>query len=213
MFFYKDNMLYQSRLYPADSSEPMDQYRNLVQKAMALCLGQPNLWKLITKRDELKDYCESARAPAISRLQILRKRVAPEICRHYGYFVIGAPSLCVCCGQTFKSGWLKAAARKPVVCRDCEETVPIWDARYIDGAYHCRACLHICAVCGHAVNGTMYPAFDQRGNMMETARAVMRRLWSRARPAVSAMFVRSSGTSSVREWLFPCRQEVRRHDL
>ncbi|MCM1488871.1 MAG: hypothetical protein NC203_10950, partial [Firmicutes bacterium] len=102
MFFYKDNMLYQSRLYPADSSEPMDQYRNLVQKAIALCLGQPNLWKLITKRDELDDYCETAEGGRqypdynyYGNVSLLKSA------GHYGHFVIGAPSLCVCCGEPY----------------------------------------------------------------------------------------------------------------
>ncbi len=168
MFFYKDNMLYQSRLYPADSSEPMDQYRNLVQKAMALCLGQPNLWKLITKRDELNDYCESAEGSRQYPDYNYHGNVSLlKSADHYGHFVIGAPSLCVCCGQPFKTGRLKCGCPETVVCKDCGETVPIRDTRYIDGAYHCRACLHICAVCGHAVNGAMYPAYDRRGNMVE----------------------------------------------
>lgn len=168
MFFYKDNMLYQSRLYPTDSFEPMDQYRNLVQKAIALCLRQPNLWKLITKRDELNDYCESAEGSRQYPDYNFHGNVSLlKSADHYGHFVIGAPSLCVCCGQPFKSGKLKCGCPETVVCKDCGETIPIRDARYIDGAYHCRACLHICAVCGHATNGTMYPAFDRRGNMVE----------------------------------------------
>lgn len=59
MFFYQDNMLFQSRLYPSDQDGLMEQYRGLVQKAIATCLGVPNLWTLKVKHDELREYLET----------------------------------------------------------------------------------------------------------------------------------------------------------
>ena len=54
MFFYSNNMLFQSRLYPGDSGEELgEQFRSLVQKAISACLGVPDLWTLKVKQDEL----------------------------------------------------------------------------------------------------------------------------------------------------------------
>ena len=47
------------------------------------------------------------------------------------------------------------------------QTVSMHNARYIEGAYHCNACLHICAVCGEMIHETMYPAYDRRGRLVE----------------------------------------------
>ena len=59
MFFYKDQTLFQSRLYPSDLSEQMDLYRSIVQKAIAACLGVPNRWVLKKKREDVKECCTS----------------------------------------------------------------------------------------------------------------------------------------------------------
>ena len=168
MFFYKDGMLFQSRLYPSDLSEPMDLYRSIVQKAVAACLGLPNRWLLKKKREDIKDYCSSYEGSRqypdynyhgnVSLLKAI-----PE----HSHFVIGRPSLCVCCGHPYRTGHLKCSCEDVVVCRDCGQTVSQKNARYIDGVYHCNACLHVCAVCGTITNGTMYPAFDRHGRTVE----------------------------------------------
>ena len=54
-----------------------------------------------------------------------------------------------------------------VVCQDCCLTVPKRQARYIENAYHCNACMHVCGCCGQAVRDTMYPAYDRRGRLIE----------------------------------------------
>lgn len=85
----------------------------------------------------------------------------------YSHFVIGRPSLCVCCGRAYRSGYLKCNCEDVVVCKDCGQTVSMRNARYIDGAYYCNACLHICGVCGGMIQGTMYPAYDRHGHLVE----------------------------------------------
>lgn len=168
MFFYQDGMLFQSRLYPSDLSEPMDLYRNVVQKAISVCLGVPNRWVLKRKREEVNTYCSSGEGSRqypdynyhgnISLLKAVPK---------YGHFTVGKPSLCVCCGNPCRNGYLKCQCEDVVVCKDCGQTVPKRNARYIEGAFHCNACLHICGVCGQMVQGTMYPAYDRHGHMLE----------------------------------------------
>lgn len=168
MFFYKDGMLFQSRLYPSDLSEPMDLYRNIVQKAIAVCLNVPNRWLLKKKREDVNTYCSSYEGSRqypdynyhgnVSLLKAI-----PE----HSHFVIGRPSLCVCCGRAYRSGYLKCNCEDVVVCKDCGQTVSMRNARYIDGAYYCNACLHICGVCGGMIQGTMYPAYDRHGHLVE----------------------------------------------
>lgn len=85
---------------------------------------------------------------------------------HYGVLHIGHPSLCVCCGKPYKYGHLKCSCDDLVVCKDCGITVPERSAHYIDNVWHCQACVHICASCGHQVTETMYPAFNRRGELV-----------------------------------------------
>lgn len=176
MFFYQDGMLFQSRLYPSDLSEPMDLYRNVVQKALSVCLGVPNRWVLKRKREEVNTYCSSGEGSRqypdynyhgnVSLLKAVPK---------YGHFTVGKPSLCVCCGNPYRNGYLKCQCEDVVVCKDCGQTVPKRNARYIEDAYHCNACLHICGVCGQMVQGTMYPAYDRQGHMLEICEACYQR--------------------------------------
>ncbi len=169
MFFYQDNMLFQSRLYPDDSEETMKQNRSIVQKVISTCLGVPNIWKLKTKRDELSECVESAEGSAQypdynyqGNLSFLK---GSEI--RYK-FIIGAKPICVCCGAKKNlQRTLKCSCAEQVVCQDCGRTLPREQTRYVDGAFHCSACLHICAVCGNVIHDTMYPAFDRHGNAVE----------------------------------------------
>lgn len=167
MFFYRDNMLFQSRLYPSDQDELMEQYRGLVQKAIALCLDKPNLWLLKADHEELLKYLETVKGSRQypdynyqGNLSVL-KGTQPE-----GVFHIGHPALCVCCGKPFKSGYLKCDCDNYVVCKDCGMTVSESSANYIDNAWYCKACLHSCVSCGRQVTGTMYPAYNQCGNLV-----------------------------------------------
>lgn len=175
MFFYKDQTLFQSRLYPSDLSEQMDLYRSIVQKAIATCLGVPNRWVLKKKREDVNECCTSGEGSRqypdynyYGNLSMLKTAAAPS------HFVIGGPSLCVCCGQAYHSGHLKCRCEDTVVCKDCGNTVPKQNARYIEGVYHCYACLHICGSCGEMIHGTMYPAYDRRGRLVEICEACYR---------------------------------------
>lgn len=175
MFFYKDQTLFQSRLYPSDLSEQMDLYRSIVQKAIATCLGVPNRWVLKKKREDVNECCTSGEGSRqypdynyYGNLSMLKTAAAPS------HFVIGGPSFCVCCGQAYHSGHLKCRCEDTVVCMDCGNTVPKQNARYVEGTYHCHACLHICGSCGEMIHGTMYPAYDRRGRLVELCESCYR---------------------------------------
>ena len=175
MFFYKDQTLFQSRLYPSDLSEQMDLYRSIVQKAIAACLGVPNRWVLKKKREDVNECCTSGEGSRqypdynyYGNLSMLKTAAVPS------HFVIGGPSFCVCCGQAYHSGHLKCRCEDTVVCMDCGNTVPKQNARYVEGTYHCHACLHICGSCGEMMHGTMYPAYDRRGRLVEICESCYR---------------------------------------
>ncbi len=170
MYFYKNHALFQSRMYPSDANDLMNQYRGIVQKVIATCLRVPNLWSLKKERSEIEAHIDSARG----------SMQYPDY-NHYGNFsvlkneelrgilFVGSSPLCVSCGRriTTRSSALKCSCRDMVVCRECDDTIPVENAQYIDGSYHCKKCLHICAVCNQPSFGEMFPAYDSRGHMLQ----------------------------------------------
>jgi len=168
VFCYTDNLLLQSRLYPNDNNEQCEQYRGLVQKAIADCLGAPNLWTMKAKPNETEGFFTTVKnSRQYADYDYYRRISLLKGTEQYGHLHIGHPSLCVCCGQPFCNGTLKCNCENLVVCADCGQTVPASNSRYSDGAYYCNACLHICAACHQTVHTDMYPAFNQNGRLVE----------------------------------------------
>lgn len=174
MFFYKEHRLFQSRLYPDEQADLSKQYRNLVQKAIAACLGEPNSWKLITDREKLNACCVTVTGSSqyhdysyYGNLSLL-KSAEGQVPGNDVRLEIGAPTLCVCCGTPYQdSTALSCGRERVVVCKECGRTVEKSNARYADGAFYCHSCLHICAVCGETVRGAIYPAYNRRGQLVE----------------------------------------------
>ncbi len=172
LFFFKDNLLFQSRLYPQNYYEPMEQYRSLVQKTISACLGVPNLWTFHEKRPEINKVYSSAdnstNYPDYEYHGNLSVLKGTEI---HSVMEIGSQPHCVCCGRLHDNrNRLICDCDATVVCRDCGETVLRKDATYEDGAFFCKACLHVCAVCGEKSHGTMYPAINKKGQLISVCR-------------------------------------------
>lgn len=170
IFCYGNNVLLQSRLYPSDDDGQRQLYRGLVQKAIADCLGAPNLWRVLKQQTQVNEYIETASGSkhytdyAYGYGIICLLKGAEE----HGILTIGHQSICVCCGELFNNrGSIKCSCTNMVVCQDCGETVPADNARYINGAYHCNSCMHLCADCGQMIHGEMFPAFDSHGHPVE----------------------------------------------
>jgi hypothetical protein len=82
--------------------------------------------------------------------------------------IIGKKPICVCCGLPFNAHrGIKCGCSDMVVCQDCGKTLPRQQTRYIENAFHCNACLHVCGSCGRVCRETMYPAYDHRGRLIE----------------------------------------------
>jgi hypothetical protein len=168
VFCYTDNLLLQSRRYPDDNNEQCEQYRGLVQKAIADCLGTPNLWTIKAKPNETEAYFTTVRSSRhYADYNYYRRVSLLKGAQQHGHLHIGHPSICVCCGEPFQNGRLKCNCENLVVCADCGQTVSASNARYSDGAYYCNACLHICAACHQTIHTDMYPAFNRAGRMVE----------------------------------------------
>ena len=138
MYFYKDNILFQSRMYPSDANDLMDQYRGIVQKAIATCLGVPNLWSLKKERQEVSAHCDSANGSMqypdydyYGNISVLKNTELDQV------LVIGAPPICVSCGRriTSRATRLKCTCADTVVCKECGDTVPQENANYVDGFF------------------------------------------------------------------------------
>ncbi len=172
IFCYKDGLLLQSRLYPSNENETRKLYRGIVQNAIALCLGVPNLWSVKSKPDESRPFLETMK----DALHY------PDYEYSYGVvsllngapteqkLVIGSRSLCTCCGQPHNdTSSLKCATCKPVVvCKECGRTVARDDAHYTEGAYYCNDCMVRCDCCGTLVRrGQLQPAIRRSGRMAQ----------------------------------------------
>lgn len=169
IFCYTDNLLLQSRLYPSDNDDECEQYRGLVQKVMADCLGAPNLWTIKVNPDETGAYFTTAGGSHHYQDYNYYRRVSLiKGAERHGNLCIGHPSLCVCCGQPSPHrNSIKCNCDNLVVCAECGQTTSVSNARYHDGAYYCNACLHICASCHSTVHTDMFPAFNREGRMVE----------------------------------------------
>jgi hypothetical protein len=115
IFCYENGILLQARLYPEHSDEATKTtFRNLVQKIMAECLEQPNLWLLkktqysvnqayrtigtISKSD---DFCKDKYRPTIS---LLKNRHPDGITPSTSKLVIGHEAYCLKCGNAVIAG-------------------------------------------------------------------------------------------------------------
>lgn len=198
MFFYEDGTLFQSRLYPADTGNALEVsklFRHLVQKAISRCLTEPNLWYLKTKRPDLNAHLSTYRGSLhypdynyhgnLSVLQGHRKDTE---------LTIGAAARCVCCGNELRSnGAIKCSCKEVAVCRKCGQTVARGQGIYLEDGFYCKTCLHICAACGRPTLGTMYPAYNRRGTLVEVCQDCYQQLTSGCASCSMASACRAMG--------------------
>lgn len=159
MFFYKQGLLHQSRLYPQDSDGDKitnDTFRSAVQEVIAFCEDNPNLWRLITG-DAGREYCctaygalqypdykyEYCNLSTTSLLKAFGDNVPDKI-------YIGAPPVCPVTGKEYYDA--EAMVGNIVRCSDCER----WEVRDFcyelpNGDYVCEDCYNehytICECC------------------------------------------------------------------
>ena len=171
IFCYREGLLMQSRLYPSDDAGQRDLYRSLVQRAVADCLGMPNLWTSKNKSSEYRGFLKTAEHSyhytdydngyaILSFLKGWGKEYEP--------MTIGSPTLCPCCGEPTKhEDDLNCGNCKPmVVCKECGREIPKGDAEYVDDAYYCHTCRPVCSKCGAAIRHEAHTATDHAGRQV-----------------------------------------------
>lgn len=148
MFFYKQGLLHQSRLYPQDSDGDKitnDTFRSAVQEVIAFCEDEPNLWRLITG-DAGREYCRTAygalqypdyeyeycNLSTTSLLKAFGDNTPDEI-------YIGAPPVCPVTGKEYDNE--EVMVGNVVRCSNCGE----WEVRNFcyelsNGDYVCEDC-------------------------------------------------------------------------
>ena len=183
VFCYQDGALLQSRLYPTtDDDVAREQYRNLVQAAIAVCLNVPNLWRLKTEKNDVdlyysttygslhyQDYVYSGYRANVS---LLRDRTSEN------RIEIGSRAICVCCGSdSIRGGNIKCDdCDRTVVCLGCESEVRWNDALYLDELSYCHSCVHVCASCGGYTREALFPVFDRNGNEIHVCESCYQRV-------------------------------------
>lgn len=208
MFFYKDGTLFQSRLYPAETGNALEVsklFRHLVQTAISRCLTKPNLWYLKTKRSDLDTHYTTApnslHYPDYvyhGNLSILQGHAKDIV------LPIGAAALCVCCGDELRNNSsLKCSCKEVVVCRKCGRTAARGQGVYLDDGFYCKTCLHICEACGRPSLGTMYPAYDRRGALLQVCHDCYQQLTAQCTSCSMAAACRTMGYTICKKATIP----------
>ena len=169
IFCYREGLLMQSRLYPSDDAGQRDLYRSLVQRAVAACLGMPNLWTSKNKSSEYRRFLKTAEYShhytdydngyaIVSFLKGWEKEFEP--------MTIGSPTLCPCYGEpTGHNNNLNCGNCEPVIlCKDCGREIPLSAAHYVNGAYYCGTCRPVCSKCGTVIRQEVHTAIDHDGH-------------------------------------------------
>lgn len=152
MFHFGEDKLVQGRLYPqsCDSGfvDEYNQFRNIVQEVLALCLGVPNLWTL-------KRGTEACREATLSIGTHYKDYLCYDNCNVSALkdsgnalcMVIGAQPICIECGCRHDTAENINCCAEGHYCEDCGCLVNEDEAYYIDGCWYCGDCVSYCEEC------------------------------------------------------------------
>ena len=175
VFCFNNGILLQSRLYPqTDDSETRDIYRNIVQRAVADCMGIPNLWTLKREQDEVnqrvrthedalnyRDYEYKCNKPNISLLK--NHNISED-----DYMLVGSTAYCIDCSEPiYENNGLYCESCSDddcVSCYGCDHSVYEDDAHNIGGYWYCNECCSYCDHCEEYTSGEVTDAYNRRGH-------------------------------------------------
>lgn len=159
VFFYKDGVLVQERLYPkthdddntSDANSYVRQYRTIVESIFAVCENKPNLWKKhsevhIRKNDNCFMYDDWN---YFKNWKVCFNDINEE----WGFDIrVGSASYCLSCGELRE--YKNSDNEETLVCRHCfnnEQPCASCgcfcdpdDMQVIDGEYYCTDCCFYC---------------------------------------------------------------------
>ena len=161
MFFYGEEKLIQSRLYPQSNDhnarESYDAYRAIVQKIMSEIFEFPNLWTLkrgfeaaggyiCSQGTHYRDY-NSFDNCTLSRIQGSENG---------NYITVGHAPICIECGYEHDTSDNINCCRENgdgYYCTDCGEWVNADDVCWVGDDPYCNYCVHWCDCCESYVTG------------------------------------------------------------
>lgn len=175
MFGFNGGTLFQSRLYPQGNdgaTQAYTQIREIVQRVIAECLGEPNLWNMRSDKDFICNYvdkeygaCNYPDWEYYDSCRISKIKSAEE----WSEITMGAKPMCVTCGDRHeKEGNISCCMG--IRCGYCGERLDEDDAywcsdvqeyRCSDHSFYCEDC-----ECYHAIeNGIEVRYLDRYRNI------------------------------------------------
>lgn len=153
MFHFGQEKLIQGRLYPQDndngSEEIYTQYRNIVQQAIAECLGVPNLWTLCRGVENASRYIISngTNYPDYDHFSncTLSRIKGSENEKN---IVVGEPPICVECGCRHNVEDNINCCYQNHTCNHCGCIVREDDIIWVNDYGYCPDCVERCEECG-----------------------------------------------------------------
>ena len=159
MYHFGDYKLVQGRLYPqtcdCGANDTYTDMRNIVQKVVADCMNEPNLWDLKRGCDEINKYVKSTGTHyrdydnfencTISILQRYKDSCTTRI-------TIGHYPICVECGEEHREqniiNCCSGQHGPSHTCPHCGSVEYEENMRFMDGEWYCAHCVSFCNECG-----------------------------------------------------------------
>lgn len=171
VFCYADGILLQSRLYPDYTNlKTAGVYRNLVQAAIALCVGVPNLWTLKTDIDTVHQYVDTC--PGSSHYQdyiypdynpTLSLLKSEDTSGHS--ITVGEEARCInCYSLVDDDGTLWCCdCEGGYTCAECGRTISSENAYHVGENTYCEDCVSYCEQCNEYVRDELIDVYNAHG--------------------------------------------------
>jgi len=177
-FYYGNDVLIQSRLYPDTyNEEQRTMYRQVVQSTMAQSLGYPNLWKIYKKQDDVDGWYDTASGSThYGDYTYDDYRNTISLAGNpFGELLIGSRPHCLICGATYSHCDTFECGNCPEgvedeeeveYCFACDSMIDISDEdnfHTINDRIYCESCVTRCDDCYEYV-ATTWTVFNANGN-------------------------------------------------
>ena len=170
VFAYGDGILMQSRLYPSGNDTTITNYRNIVQKAIALCADEPNYWTFNKEQESVNEYTETHRDALHYRdyehdwanISLLKSIDTVNMT-----ITVGNTAYCVECGDDIsEAGSLHCdnCAEDRYCCCECNDRIDEDDACWVNGNSYCTDCVNYCENCHEHFTDDCYTVYTVQNN-------------------------------------------------
>ena len=173
VFVYGDGILMQSRLYPSNNDTAIDNYRGVVQKAIAKCINEPNFWTLEREQSSVDEHIETHEDALHYRdydHEWANISLLKSIDTAYTAVSVGYTAYCLDCGDNMhESGSLHCddCGEGRYSCYGCDDRIDEDDIVWVEGDTYCTDCAHYCEHCHENFTGDSYTVHNSRGYNMD----------------------------------------------